>query len=84
MTLNARQKKILELARATGEVEIDVLAQKFDVTSQTIRRDINALCDNRLLERYHAVPLYRGLWKICIMEFGNMCTAILKKPSVVP
>src|SRR5690606_20948111 len=51
--LNARQKEVLELVRKQGFVSIEALAQRFDVTTQTIRRDINALCKQRLLRRYH-------------------------------
>ena len=51
--LNARQEEILELVRRRGFVSIDGLAQRYDVTPQTIRRDINQLCDIALLRRYH-------------------------------
>lgn len=56
--LRARQRTILELARQRGFVAVDGLARRFEVTAQTIRRDINDLCDRELLERYHggAVP----------------------------
>lgn len=53
MAGNARQDQILELARRRGFVSIDDLAQRFEVTTQTIRRDINELCDQSLLRRYH-------------------------------
>ncbi|SFD33401.1 DeoR/GlpR family DNA-binding transcription regulator [Tropicimonas isoalkanivorans] len=50
---NKRQDQIVELARSEGYVEIDDLAATLDVTPQTIRRDINALCDLGILRRYH-------------------------------
>jgi len=53
MGLNTRQRKILELARTNGTVIIEELAQRFEVTPQTIRRDINQLCEDHLLERHH-------------------------------
>ncbi len=53
MNLNPRQAQILELARHMGFVEIENLAERFDVTQQTIRRDINQLCEQGLLRRYH-------------------------------
>lgn len=34
-------------------MSIETLAQTFNVTPQTIRRDINTLCDRQLLTRYH-------------------------------
>lgn len=51
--MTARQQQILELARRHGFVSIDDLAQRFTVTTQTIRRDINELCRRALLRRYH-------------------------------
>ncbi|MBK5912279.1 DeoR family transcriptional regulator [Rhodothalassium salexigens] len=53
MVLNARQRRILDLAQTAGSVEIDALAAQFGVTPQTIRRDINQLCARELLVRYH-------------------------------
>lgn len=53
MGLNNRQRQILEIARSNGTVVIEELARHFDVTPQTIRRDINQLCEDHLLERHH-------------------------------
>ncbi len=51
--LTARQKSILEYAREHAEVQVDPLAETFQVTPQTIRRDLNTLCDMRLIQRVH-------------------------------
>ncbi len=48
-----RQRNILQRVREQGFVAIEALAKAFDVTPQTIRRDINALCDQGVLRRYH-------------------------------
>lgn len=48
-----RQQDILELARAAGRVAVDELAARFDVSPQTIRKDLNELCERRLLTRVH-------------------------------
>ena len=53
MSLILRQQKTLELVRERGYISIEELAQHFDVTPQTIRRDINQLADEGLLRRYH-------------------------------
>lgn len=50
---NPRQSDILEFARLRGRVDVSHLAARFKVTPQTIRRDLNALCDNGLLTRTH-------------------------------
>ena len=51
--MNQRQQEILSLVQQQGFVAIETLAQSFNVTPQTIRRDINALCEQQLLTRYH-------------------------------
>lgn len=51
--LSSRQKEIVALAGARDRVEVDDLAERFDVTPQTIRRDLNELCDRGLLARVH-------------------------------
>lgn len=43
----------MEWMRRDGYVSIEMLSEKFDVAPQTIRRDINALCELGLLTRYH-------------------------------
>jgi DeoR family transcriptional regulator, glycerol-3-phosphate regulon repressor len=51
--LSPRQHQILALARQLGTVMVDDLAHRFTVTPQTIRKDLNELCDGRLLARTH-------------------------------
>lgn len=51
--LSARQRTILDCARNQGEVQVDPLARSFNVTPQTIRRDLTQLCRLRLLQRVH-------------------------------
>jgi DeoR family glycerol-3-phosphate regulon repressor len=51
--LNLRRQEILVLARSQGRVTVDGLAARFEVTPQTIRKDLNELCDQRLLSRVH-------------------------------
>jgi len=51
--LSDRQSTIVSLARSIGRVTVEDLAARFDVTPQTIRRDLNELCDLRVLSRTH-------------------------------
>jgi DeoR family transcriptional regulator, glycerol-3-phosphate regulon repressor len=51
--LSPRQHQILSLARQAGTVLVEDLAHRFTVTPQTIRKDLNELCDDRLLARTH-------------------------------
>jgi DeoR family transcriptional regulator, glycerol-3-phosphate regulon repressor len=48
-----RQGQILELVGAQGFMSTDALARRFNVTTQTIRADINRLCRDGRLRRYH-------------------------------
>lgn len=50
---NPRHREIVELARQKGFLSTEELARTFDVTSQTIRRDINELAERGFLRRYH-------------------------------
>ncbi len=51
--LPPRQTDILEIARRDGRVTVESLASHFDVTPQTIRKDLNDLCDLERLHRVH-------------------------------
>lgn len=55
--LIARHNSILEIARQTGRVTVDDLARRFDVSPQTIRKDLNELCELKLLARTHGGAL---------------------------
>ena len=48
-----RHQGILELVNTFGFMSIEDLAQRFSVTPQTIRRDINVMDRQGLLQRYH-------------------------------
>lgn len=56
-----RQHEIYQLAVATGSVDVSELARQFDVTTETIRRDLSDLQARQLLRRVHggAVPVDR-------------------------
>ena len=43
----------MELARASERVSTDDLAERFDVSPQTIRKDLNELCERGVLARVH-------------------------------
>src|SRR3954451_5393814 len=51
--LSHRQSEILNLARAFGRVMVDALARRFEVSAQTIRKDLNDLVEQRSLTRIH-------------------------------
>ncbi|GAA1072618.1 DeoR/GlpR family DNA-binding transcription regulator [Nocardiopsis metallicus] len=61
MYAEERQKVILERARQDGRVDVTGLASEFDVTYETIRRDLTALERHGVLRRVHggAIPVER-------------------------
>jgi len=53
MVSTFRQKEILDIARKDGKVTVDALAERYNVTVQTIRRDLSRLTEIGKLERVH-------------------------------
>ena len=60
MALSFRQSEILEVARTDGRVVVETLAGKFQVTLQTIRRDLSELAEAGLLDRVHGGAVLRA------------------------
>lgn len=53
MELNGRREEILGILRSEGQVQVEHLASRFDVTNQTIRRDLGELCERGFAARTH-------------------------------
>ncbi|MFQ5855986.1 MAG: DeoR/GlpR family DNA-binding transcription regulator [Anaerolineae bacterium] len=53
MLPDERRQRILELIETDGSVSVDELAQRFDVSEMTIRRDLRMLDSDGLLRRVH-------------------------------
>jgi DeoR family glycerol-3-phosphate regulon repressor len=53
MSQTLRHPEILDIARREGKVTVEGLARHFDVTLQTIRRDLTELAEAGRLERVH-------------------------------
>ena len=61
MYAEERQQEILQLARGDGRVDVTALAESFNVTAETIRRDLTTLERAGVLRRVHggAIPVER-------------------------
>jgi DeoR family transcriptional regulator, glycerol-3-phosphate regulon repressor len=69
-----RRAQIVDLVRRQGFVSIESLAQRFAVTPQTVRRDINALCDQAVLQRHHGgAALASSVENIAYPDRQAMC-----------
>ncbi|MCZ2722600.1 DeoR/GlpR family DNA-binding transcription regulator [Marinomonas sp. 15G1-11] len=53
MSLSERQNQILNWVQQVDNLSIEVLVDKFDVSAQTIRKDVNQLADLHLVRRQH-------------------------------
>lgn len=51
--VNSRREKVLEIVRENGDVSVNYLAELFQVSPLTIRRDLQYLEDHKLLERFY-------------------------------
>ncbi|MEO1329921.1 MAG: DeoR/GlpR family DNA-binding transcription regulator [Pseudomonadota bacterium] len=71
--LTERQREIIAIAVAETGVGVDDLAARFEVTPQTIRRDLNALCDRGLLARTHGGA--RPINSVSNVEYEDRHTA---------
>lgn len=58
MDVAQRQAEIVELAKSQGRVGVDALVAHFGVTAQTIRKDLNDICENGLLKRVHGGAIF--------------------------
>ena len=69
-----RQQAILGLARTDGRVDVNSLAEVFDVTPETIRRDLTSLERRGMLSRVHggAIPVDRLSMELAVSERFSM------------
>ena len=87
MALLFRHKEILEVARVSGQVTVDQLAEHFGVSRPTIRRDLSELCDSGALTRVRGGAILsakranigyatrRGLAEAEKEAIGRLCAA---------
>jgi DeoR family glycerol-3-phosphate regulon repressor len=53
LSQHPKQGRIMDLVSSHGYMSIEALADHFSVTSQTVRRWVNELCNQDILRRYH-------------------------------
>lgn len=60
--LSPRQERIVDILRATPSISVVELAQRLAVSGETIRRDLQALADDGIVQKYHGgVSLHRDV-----------------------
>lgn len=60
MYAEERRHEIEELARRDGRVEVSALAERFEVTAETIRRDLTGLEQRGVIRRVHGGAISAG------------------------
>ncbi|MDW4547840.1 DeoR/GlpR family DNA-binding transcription regulator [Defluviimonas sp. D31] len=95
MSLSFRHSEILDIARREGKVTVEGLAEHFDVTLQTIRRDLTDLAEAGKLERVHGGAVLpsgvtnigyeerRGLFKEAKQRIAKACALEVPEDSSV-
>ena len=55
---SARHQALQEFLSARGYATIEELARHFEVTPQTVRKDINALAEEGKVQRFHGGAIF--------------------------
>lgn len=81
--LTPRQTDIVALARESGRLDVDALAARFAVTPQTIRKDLNELCGQGVLQRYHGgAMLASGVVNLAYESRRQLATAAKRRIGI--
>ncbi|MBT9489630.1 MAG: DeoR/GlpR transcriptional regulator [Rubrivivax sp.] len=60
--ISPRQERIVDILRATPSISVVELAQRLAVSGETIRRDLQALADDGIVQKFHGgVSLHRDV-----------------------
>ncbi|MBI1369073.1 MAG: DeoR family transcriptional regulator [Planctomycetes bacterium] len=60
MLILERQQRLLDILREQGAADLDSLASRLDVSASTVRRDLDALEQQGVLERTHGGAVFKG------------------------
>lgn len=74
MTISDRQKLILDHIRTGGVVSVDALSDQFGLSTQTIRRDLNALCAGGYARRVHGGARAVDSMQVANLAYGDRRT----------
>ena len=82
--ITERQRQILAIAKETGRVDVDHLSTHFSVSPQTIRKDLNDLCDRQLLQRIHGGAIVgSGIENVSYEGFDNLIPLVIDKADKI-
>src|SRR5918996_21009 len=86
MFAEERQQRIAERARTEGRVDVAALASDFEVTTETIRRDLTALERQGVVKKVHggAIPLERIGFEPTVAARDTVQTAAKERIAAAP
>lgn len=92
MSALERQEKIIELVSRNGSIQVERLAELLDVSQMTIRRDLEKLKTEGIIQRKHGIAVmkeevtYREKMVTCMSEkkrLAQVCASFVKQGDTV-
>ena len=58
MTMDVRHKRIIDLLEAEAKIKVEALADRLNVSQVTMRKDLDILAEQGLIERTHGSAIF--------------------------